>query len=310
MCPTSTYGNNGVTNSNASDNAHYGIAVVGGTNMRVTGNTASNDVSGVVVSNAATSTSVRNNLIENSSKQGIALRDRGHQHARAGQHDRRRQHRHLRSQRRRQHRPQHDPGCTTHAIALVGATGKSTVQKNTVQGTGYSAIDTSRTTGAVIGVNDLQHWRNIKPFNVVLGAIFQPLTIMWLVIALVLIISAMAMRRTPPARDSATRTRTWLRSVSFTRGIVTPEEAMKSRNARWTTEEKRSRVIDCDEAASPSNDHLGRLGFGTRHRNHVDGNRNELGKLEAPRRAGATSQPSASVGTAPPRRLPRAPRSR
>jgi parallel beta-helix repeat protein len=234
---TSTYGNNGVSNSNASDNAHYGIAVVGGTNMRVIGNTASNDVSGVVVSNAATTTSVRNNLIENSSKQGIALRDAGTNtlvqgntidganigiYARnaGGNID---------------HNTIQD--ATTHAIALVGTTGKSTVQKNTVEGTGYSAIDTSRTTNAVIGVNDLHLWRNVKPFNVVLGAIFQPLTIMWIVIALVLIISALAMigrhRRavSHPYANMAPLS-------SFTRGIVSPEEALNAaRNERmndWT----------------------------------------------------------------------------
>jgi parallel beta-helix repeat protein len=230
--PVSTYGNNGVSNSNASDNAHYGIAIVGGTNMRVTGNTASNDVSGVVVSDAASTTSVRNNLIENSSKQGIALRDAGTNtlvqgntidgadigiYARnaGGNLD---------------HNTIQD--ASTHAITLVGATGKSTIQKNTLQGSGYSAIDTSRTSGAVVGVNDAQHWVNTKPFNVVLGAIFQPLTIMWIAIALVVLLSTIAMigrRRimTHPYANMAPLS-------SFTRGIVTPEEAMSERRGYWS----------------------------------------------------------------------------
>jgi parallel beta-helix repeat protein len=234
--PVSTYGNNGVSNSNASDNAHYGIAIVGGTNMRVIGNTASNDVSGVVVSNAATTTSVRNNLIQNSSKQGIALRDAGTNtlvqgntidgadigiYARnaGGNID---------------HNTIQD--ASTHAIALVGSTGKSTIQKNTLQGNGYSAIDTSRTSGAVVGVNDLQQWKNTKPFNVVLGAIFQPLTIMWIVIALVIIISALAMigrRKRAVAHPYANMAPL----STFTRGVVSPEDAMEeARSARsdWT----------------------------------------------------------------------------
>jgi parallel beta-helix repeat protein len=225
--PVSTYGNNGVSNSNASDDGHYGIAIVGGTNMRVVGNTASNDVSGVVVSDAATGTSVRNNLIENSSKQGIALRNAGTNtlvqgntidgadigiYARdaGGNID---------------HNTIQD--AATHAITLVGATGKSTIQKNTLQGSGYSAVDTSRTSGATVGVNDEQHWINTKPFNVVLGAIFQPLTIMWIAIALAIIVSAVAMvgRRRIVAHPYANMAPL----SSFTRGVVTPEEAMNER---------------------------------------------------------------------------------
>jgi parallel beta-helix repeat protein len=225
--PVSTYGNNGVGNSNASDNGHYGIAIVGGTNMRVVGNTASNDVSGVVVSDAATGTSVRNNLIENSSKQGIALRNAGTNtlvqgntvdgadigiYARdaGGNID---------------HNTIQD--VQTHAIALVGATGSSTIQKNTLQGSGYSAVDTSRTSGATVGVNDEQHWINTKPFNVVLGAIFQPLTIMWIAIALVIALSTVAMvgRRRIMAHPYANMAPL----SSYTRGVVTPEEAMNAR---------------------------------------------------------------------------------
>jgi parallel beta-helix repeat protein len=228
----STYGNNGVSNSNASDNGHYGIAIVGGTNMRVIGNTASHNVSGVVVSAGATSTAVRNNLIENSSKQGIALRDAGSNTlvqgntidvANIGIYSRN-------AGGNLDHNTIQD--ASTHGITLVGTSGKSTVQKNTVQGTGYSAIDTSRTAGVVVGVNDLTHWTNVKPFNVVLGAIFQPLTIMWLFLAIVIIISAIATvgrrkNRAHPYANMAPLS-------SFTRGIVTPEEAMNERRDRWT----------------------------------------------------------------------------
>jgi parallel beta-helix repeat protein len=230
--PVSTYGNNGVTNSNASDNAHYGVAIIGGTNMRVTGNTASHDVSGVVVSDGATSITVRNNLLEHSSKQGIVLRDAGTNNlvqgntidgANIGIYAR-------------------DAGAnfdhnsiqdsSTHAISLVGATGKSAVQKNTVEGTGYSAIDTSRTTGTALGVNDVSRWTNTKPLNVVLSAIFQPLTIMWIAIALVIIISGIAMAGRRKSRSHPYANMAPL--SSFTRGVVTPEEAMNERRDYWS----------------------------------------------------------------------------
>ena len=230
--PVSTYGNNGVSNSNASHNGHYGIAIIGGTNMRVIGNTTSNDVSGVVVSHGATATSVRNNLIQYSSKQAIVLRDAGTNtlvqgntidHANIGIYARN-------AGGNFDHNEIQD--AATHGITLIGATGKSTVQKNTLQGSGYSAIDTSRTTDSVVGVNDLTRWTNIKPINVVLRAIFQPLTIMWLALALLIIVSAIATvgrRRTRghPYANMAPLS-------SFTRGIVTPEEAMNDRRDRWT----------------------------------------------------------------------------
>jgi hypothetical protein len=62
---------------------------------------------------------------------------------------------------------------------------------------------------------------------VVLGAIFQPLTIMWIAIAFVVIVSAIAMagRRKIAAHPYANMAPL----SSFTRGIVTPEEAMNER---------------------------------------------------------------------------------
>jgi hypothetical protein len=66
----------------------------------------------------------------------------------------------------------------------------------------------------------------------VLGAIFQPLTIMWVAIAFIIILSTVAMagRRRIVAHPYANMAPL----SSFTRGVVTPEEAMIARGDSWS----------------------------------------------------------------------------
>lgn len=224
--PVSVYGNNQVISSTASDNGRYGIEVVGGENLTITSNTVERNVMGIVVSAGATAVAITSNVVEDSVKQGIALRDAGldatiTNNVIAGG----------------------DIGIflrdsggnienneisevSNHGITLVGATGASTVVSNTVSGAGPTAIDVIRTDGTAVRNNDVADWQSTKPLLVVLRSIFQPLTVMWILIGVVILFSAISRARRErglrnPYADHASLS-------TLTRGVVARHELGRS----------------------------------------------------------------------------------
>lgn len=190
-----SYGDNEVRNSTSSGNGRFGIEVVGGTGITVRGNDVSGNPTGIVVTGGATDVTVEGNTVEGSARQGIAIRDAGT------------------DMRVVDNRVQggdigifvRDAGgrfeanrisdVTNHGIALVGVTGGSVVVGNTITGAGPSAIDVHRTTGTAVRANDTAGWTSTKPLEVILGRVFQPLTVLWLAILLVLLVTLVAGRR-------------------------------------------------------------------------------------------------------------------
>jgi nitrous oxidase accessory protein NosD len=190
--PVGSYGNNEVSNSVTNDNGRYGIDVLGGTRVQLDSNEVNGNTMGIVVGAGAEEIVVKNNLVAGSVEQGIAFRAAGTDalvrgntvtggeigiYARdaGGTFER-----------------NTVEDVTNHAITLIGATGDSVVEKNTVAGSGPSAIDVARAGETVVLENDLESWRSTKPLDVVLRGIFQPLTVMWLLLGLLLVISAVS----------------------------------------------------------------------------------------------------------------------
>ncbi|MEO5534408.1 MAG: right-handed parallel beta-helix repeat-containing protein [Pseudolysinimonas sp.] len=213
----SSYGGNEVRNSTSAGNGRYGIEVVGGFDINIIGNEVSNNLMGIVVTSGATGVTIRANEVSGSTQQGIAVRDSG---ADMSVVDNRVDGGEIGIYLR-------DAGgriednrvskVSNHGIALVGATGGSVIVGNTIDGSGPSAIDVSRSTGMAVRDNDATGWHDTKPLAIVLARIFQPLTVMWLVIALLLIVTLVMRRRrrvgVNPYADQAPLS-------SFTRGIV------------------------------------------------------------------------------------------
>jgi len=187
-----SYGNNEVSNSTSSNNGRYGIEVLGGSNVQIDSNQVDNNVMGIVIGAGAEGVIVKNNMVEENDKQGIALRTAGTDatvqgntvvggeigiYARdaGGRFERNTVER-----------------VSNHAITLIGDTGASVIKKNTVSGAGPSAIDVARTDASSVSDNDTDEWRSTKPLGVILRGIFQPLTVMWLLLALLLVISALS----------------------------------------------------------------------------------------------------------------------
>ena len=190
-----SYGKNQVRDSRSAGNQHYGIAVVGGSGIVVQGNAVGDGEMGIVVSHGAQEVTIIDNEVRRAERQGIALRNAGTdatvtgntvEAAIIGIYAR-------------------DAGGTfednwvegvaSHGIALVGNTGTSVVSGNTISGSGPSAIDIDRTQGVKLGENITDEWTVTRPLPVVLRSIFRPLTVVWILLLVVLIYTAISVAR-------------------------------------------------------------------------------------------------------------------
>ena len=220
---TAMSGANSVSESTVTGNGRYGIDVVGGTTIEVDANTVTDNPAGIVVSEGATAVSLTDNTVEGAAQQGISLRSAGTDtevtgntvlggeigiYARdaGGTFER-----------------NTVDDVTNHAITLVGATGGSVVADNTVGGRGPSAIDVARTTGVTVSDNTTEEWDSTKPLSTVLRQIFQPLTVVWLLLALLVVVTALTSIR---HRNAGVRHPYANRAplTSLTRGVADPAE--------------------------------------------------------------------------------------
>lgn len=218
---TTVYGDNEVRNSVSTDNGRYGIEVIGGRDISVIGNEVARNEMGIVVDNGATGVIVRGNDVDASTSQGIALRDAGLD---AVVTDNRIDGAEIGIFARDAGGSFEDntiAGVTNHGIALVGVTGASTIVGNTITGSGPTPIDVHRTDGTAVRDNDTADWRSTKPISVVLRAVFQPLTILWILIGLALLGSAIFARRLRSPRDPFAD---HAPLTTFTRGVVSRDE--------------------------------------------------------------------------------------
>lgn len=228
---TEVYGNNIVQNSTSSDNTRYGIEVLGGVNVELSNNRVLGNDTGIVVTDGASGVVVQNNHVTGDGAQGIALRNSGTDAMVTGNTV-------LGSETGIYARDAGGvfernviEGASNHAITLVGDTGTSRLEANTTEGTGLSPIDIARTEGATLVENKTGDWVSTKPLDVVLRQVFQPLTVMWLCLGLLVLFTAVSgvgrrrgVIRNPYASHAPLS--------SFTRGIVAPDEIISGGGAR------------------------------------------------------------------------------
>lgn len=198
---TGAFGGHAVTNSSLTGNGHYGIQVTGGSGIAVRDNHVSRHTSGIVVSGAASEMEVSGNRVRSSTEHGISLRDditgaqihgntiggadtaiyaRGSAGEITGNTISR---------------------ATNHGITVIDQPETTTVSRNSIAGIGPAAIDTSRSgTSVVLVANSAGQWEVTKPLPVILQRIFQPLTVLWLVIVVLLVATAGTTARWRPGR--------------------------------------------------------------------------------------------------------------
>jgi hypothetical protein len=89
---------------------------------------------------------------------------------------------------------------TSHAVTLVGDTSGTLIEENTFAGRGPSAIDRKRSEGSTVRNNDAGGWESTKPFWTVVRNALQPLTVMWILLGLVVVGTAIKGSRSRTGR--------------------------------------------------------------------------------------------------------------
>ncbi|MEW1808884.1 right-handed parallel beta-helix repeat-containing protein [Pseudarthrobacter sp. NPDC080039] len=188
------YGNNTVSNSMITANSRYGIEVRGGRNTTVRANTISGGLSGIVADAAASTVTISGNHLDGGSTQAIALRDgvtastvenNTVSGGAVGIY--------LRNAAATVQGNVVD-GVTNHGISAIGS-GVIRISANTLSGAGPSPVDLKRTSNAVAENNTTDNWTLTRSFWQNLTTFFQPLTIVWTMLALILILTAFAGHR-------------------------------------------------------------------------------------------------------------------
>lgn len=253
---TGGFGGHTVTDSKVLNNGHYGIQVVGGSRVALHDNTVTVHRSGIVVNGRADGMSIKGNNVRASQEQGIALRDditgsaiRANtiEGGEIGIYTRGSASDIVDNTVKDQ---------TNHGIAVIDQPERSTVTDNTVSGSGPAAIDTSRSGIKVSAVgNDTEGWHVTKPLAVHLQRIFQPLTVLWLLLATILVLSAIPRRRARRTGRKKTHPYSSHTPLSELTAGVVPPESLGIESAPWSARIGRAgrrRAGPPEAAAAPS----------------------------------------------------------
>jgi len=185
-------GDNRVLDSTVRDNARYGIVISGGAGVVVAGSRIESGESGIVVDKAADAVELTGNTLRSQRDQAIALRDdvaeavvsgntisnvpTGIYVRNAGAVLSANELRHV----------------SNHGVTLVGRASGVAVTHNTVAGNGSIAVFTENARGGAVAGNDLVGWQPAPSLETVVRSIFQPLTIVWILVGLAILVASLA----------------------------------------------------------------------------------------------------------------------
>ncbi|MGW2053530.1 right-handed parallel beta-helix repeat-containing protein [Streptomyces sp. NPDC001840] len=199
---TSSYGSNSVSDSTARDNGRYGIEVFGGVNVGVQNNEVDGGDMGIVAREDSAKVTITGNHLTGQTRQGISVRDgvssatvTGNivEGTETGVYIRDSQ---------AEVRGNTVQDATNHGISLVGDIDKSTVSYNVVAGVGPSAVDTSRAHGGVtLKENQTFAWHDTSAFWVKFKHYASPMTLLWVSILVLIVVSAVLGARRGIERD-------------------------------------------------------------------------------------------------------------
>jgi nitrous oxidase accessory protein NosD len=187
-----TYGGNQVSGGTFQENARYGIELTGGSGLTVRNNRLARNETGIVAADGATGVVIANNTLLDHTRQAIAVRDAGStaevtgnsitggdtgiyvRDASAGVEE------------------NTLAEISNHGITLLGTVNETTVAGNVLAGNGTTAIWSEASAGAFLGENDTLAWVPAYTVERVVKSVFQPLTIIWFLLAALLLVTAVA----------------------------------------------------------------------------------------------------------------------
>lgn len=216
------YGEFTVTAGEFSDNGRYGIELAGVQNATVARNLVERNDIGIVTTGLAADVTIHDNTFTDQVRQSVALRDGATdvtvsgnaigggdtgvyvRNAEATVSD------------------NTFSSITNHGVTLVGEDTTARVLNNSIGGSGTTPIHRdAATTASVVSGNQTLDWKPQVTPATVAKSLFQPLTIVWLSLALLLVFTAVlrTRRRTNTIIDPYANVAPL---SSFTRGIVSP----------------------------------------------------------------------------------------
>jgi len=194
---TRQFGNNVLTASLIRDNARTAVRIVGGTKVRLLGNSLEGGIQGILIAAGATELAVDANRIAKVNGSGIQIRDADKIELSGNS---------IRDARTGVHATNSEvkiaentiAGATLHAVTLVGDISGTEVTANVLAGHGSSAIDLARLEGRSepeLGNNDTSGWDRTITKDGMLSTIKHPLTVIWIIVALLIIIGRILVHR-------------------------------------------------------------------------------------------------------------------
>jgi nitrous oxidase accessory protein NosD len=185
------YGDDRMSGSTIMDNGRYGMKISGGRNIQIVSNHFVNNPTGVVLDQGADNVIVNSNSFEDATHQSIAVRDAvggaeinrntisggdtgiylRNSGAMVGDNT--------------------ISGVSNHGISLVGDMRNVGIVHNSIVGFGAAAVWTRTATGQTIADNDVSNWQPAPTVASVARSTFQPLTVIWMLLGLLLASTAL-----------------------------------------------------------------------------------------------------------------------
>lgn len=220
-------GGNRVTQSTIAANRRYGVEVSGGSNLDVENNTITDNEVGVVVNYGAREVGISRNIFRHQSIQAVSIRDAD---ASAAVHRNtitggdtgiyvRNAHADITGNELK--------AVSNHGITLLGEVKDTSVESNVLAGDGSSAIWDAESTGATVTDNDTLGWAPAFTAERAAGSLVQPLTLVWVLLGMLLLVTAVTRTRRARLIRSPYAERVPLTSLS--RGIISLDDAGRQR---------------------------------------------------------------------------------
>jgi hypothetical protein len=217
--PVESYGDNTVTGSTFERNARYGVQVSGGRRVSIASSTISSNASGIVVDHAADLVAITDNSFQGQSRQGVAVRDGVLETTVSGNR--------ISGGDTGIYARNADVDITgntigqvsNHGVTLAGVANGVVVKHNSIAGYGSVPVYSDGATGGSVGKNDVLDWHPAPTFASVVASVFQPLTIVWIALGIIVLATALTSagaRRGVIRHPYADR----VPLSSFTKGIV------------------------------------------------------------------------------------------
>ncbi|MBT2594542.1 right-handed parallel beta-helix repeat-containing protein [Arthrobacter sp. ISL-72] len=188
--PTALYGSHTVSNSTVESNGRAGVEIIGGQNVGIYGNTVTDNGTGILVSGDAANITVESNALLRQKFRTVALLDGVKSTLVSGNSIIGGETGVFLRNAEARIALNTMAGITKHGITALGSAAHE-IAGNTIAGTGPSALYEKGTRAPVTDTNNTRAWTTTRPFWAQVATFFQPLTIVWTVLALIVVFTAL-----------------------------------------------------------------------------------------------------------------------